>query len=84
MFLHIQNPNFHRLFHASYVKCQYREETNMYMAICNILHILDMFRTMGTVLRYDDYDGDNDNDDDDNDDDDNCYLLYRGYLKLYT
>jgi len=78
MFLHIQNPNFHRLFQTSYVKCQYREETNIYIAICNLLHISDMFGTMGTVLRYDDYDCDNDNDDD------NCYLLYRGYLKLYT
>jgi len=85
MFLHIQNPNFHRLFQTLYAKCQYREETNIYMTIYNPLHISDMFGTMGAVLRYDDYDGDNDNDDDDDDDDDdNCYLLYRGYLKLYT
>jgi len=80
-FLHIQNPNFHRLLQTSYAKCQYREETNMYMTINNLLHISDMFGTMDTVLRYDDYVGYNDND---NDDDDDCYFLYRGYLNLYT
>jgi hypothetical protein len=76
------------LLQTSYAKCQYREDTNMYMTINNLLHISDMFGTMGTVLRYDDYFGydDNDDDDDDNDDDDDddFYLLYRGYLKLYT
>ena len=79
-FLRIQNPNFHRLFQASYPKCQYRDETNTYMTIYNLLHISDMFGTMGTVLKYDDYVGY----DYDNNDDDECYLLYRGYLKLYT
>ena len=50
------------------------------MTIYNLLHISDMFGTMGTVLKYDDYVGY----DYDNNDDDECYLLYRGYLKLYT
>jgi hypothetical protein len=50
------------------------------MTMYNLLHISDMFGTMGTVLKYDDYVGY----DYDNNDDDECYLHYRGYLKLYT
>jgi len=75
MFLHIQTPSFHRLLQTSYAKCQYKEETNIYMTIQNLLHISNMCGTMDTVLRHDD---------NDDDDDDDCYLLYRGYLKLYT
>jgi len=78
MFLHIQTPSFQRLLQTSYAKCQYKEETNIYMTIQNLLHISDVYGTMDTVLRHDD------NDDDDDDDNYDCYLLYRGYLKLCT
>ena len=80
-------PFSYRLLQASNAKCEYRVQTNIYMTIYNLLHISDMFGTMGTVLRHDDDDDDNNGDDDNdinNNNNNNCYHLYKGYLQLYT